>query len=131
MNRQVDAQEILRHTGAWKAPGTTDWLPTVFLKACGRPLAVILADITNAGFRLEYYPRRFRAGGVVVLAKPGKTMAEKRTPGGWRPIPLLSAVGKVIEAAIARRIVEAAESHQLLPEGQIGNRRERSTELVI
>jgi retron-type reverse transcriptase len=58
-------------------------------------------------------------------------MAQKRTPGGWRPITLLSAVGKVIETAIGRRIADAAESHQLLPEGQMGNRRERSTELAI
>ena len=134
IQRTVDASEIteiLRRTGAWKAPGTSDWLPTGFLKACGRPLAEILAKITNASFALEYYPRRFRAAGVVVLAKPGKTIAQKQTPGGWRPIALLSAVGKVIEAVIGRRIADAAEEHGLLPEGQMGNRRERSTELAI
>jgi hypothetical protein len=134
ISRKVTADEIqgiIRHTGAWKAPGTNDWLPTGFLKACGRPLAEILAEITNASFALEYYPKYFRSGGVVVLAKPGKTIAQKRTPGGWRPITLLSAVGKVIETAIGRRIADAAEAHQLLPEGQMGNRKERSTELAI
>ena len=69
--------------------------------------------------------------GVVVLAKPGKTIAQKRTPGGWRPITLLSALGKVIETAIGRRITEAAEAYQLLPKGQMGNRKEWSTELAI
>ena len=134
ISRKVDAgeiQDIIRNTGAWKAPGTNDWLPTGFLKACGHPLAAILAEITNASFALEYYPKRFCAGGVVVLAKPGKTMAQKRTPGGWRPITLLSALGKVIETVIGKRIAEAAETHRLLPEGQMGNRKERSTELAI
>lgn len=66
-----------------------------------------------------------------MLAKPGKTMAQKRTLEVWRPITLLSAIGKVIETAIGKRIPEAAETHPLLPDGQMGNRRERSTELEI
>ena len=127
----AEIQGILQSTGAWKAPGTDDWLPTGFLRACGPPLAAIIAEITNASFALEYYPKRFRVGGVVVLAKPGKTLAQKRTPGAWRPITLLSALGKVVETAIGKRIAEAAETHRLLPEGQMGNRKDRSTELAI
>ena len=124
-------EDIIWNTGAWKAPGTNDWLPTGFLKACGYPLAAILAEITNASFALEYYSKRFYAGGVVVRVKPGKMMAQKYTLGGWRLITLLSALGKVIETAIGKRIAEAVETHRLLPEGQMGNRKERSTELAI
>ena len=102
-----------------------------FLKACGHPLAAILAEITNASFALEYYSKRFCAGGVVVLVKPGKIMVQKCTPGGWRPITLLSALGKVIEIVIGKRIAKAAETYRLLLEGQMGNRKERSTELAI
>ena len=105
ISRRVDAgeiQDIIWNTGAWKALGTNDWLPTGFLKACGHPLAAILAEITNASFILEYYPKQFYAGGVVVLVKPGKTMAQKCTPGGWRPITLLSALRKVIEIVIGK-----------------------------
>ena len=134
MSQRVDAdeiQEILRNTGAWKAPGTHNWLPTGFLKACGRPLGATLAEIANASFSLEHYPKQFQAGGGVVLAKPGKTIAQKQTLGGWRPITLLSAIGKVVKIAIVKQIAEAAETHQLLPEGQMGNRKGRSTELAI
>jgi len=87
--------------------------------------------ITQASFELEYFPQRFRSAGVVVLRKPGKTVKQQQTAGGWRPISLLSAVGKLIEAAIARRITDAAESQGLLPEGQMGNRKNRSTELAV
>jgi hypothetical protein len=133
IDRQVDAEEIsaiLRRTGAWKAPGP-DYIPAGFLKACGKPLYEALAELANASFRLEYFPKRFRTANVVVLRKPGKTVEEQRSPKAWRPISLLSTVGKVIEAAICRRITEAAEANGLLPEGQMGNRRERSTELAI
>lgn len=102
-----------------------------FLKACGEPLYEALAELTNASFRLEYFPKRFRTANVVVLRKAGKTVEEQKSPKAWRPISLLSTVGKVIEATISRRITEAAETHNLLPEGQMGNRRERSTELAV
>src|SRR5436190_13006668 len=134
VGREVNAAEvteILCKTGAWKVPGTTNWLPTGFLKACRTLLAEALARITNASFTLEYYPKRFKVVGVVVLAKPGKTIAQKQTLGGWCPIALLSVVGKIIETVVSRRVADTAEDHRLLPEGQMGNRRERSTELAI
>jgi len=40
-------------------------------------------------------------------------------------------VGKIIEAAVGERLAEAAEEAHILPEGQIGNRKNRSTELAI
>ena len=49
---------------------------------------------------------------------------------GWRPIALLSTIGKVIEAIVARRLADTAEVNHLVPEGQMGNRRYRSTELA-
>ena len=67
----------------------------------------------------------------MVLWKPGKTIKQQQTAGGWRPISLLSAIGKLIEAVIGRRIIDAAESQGLLPNGQMGNRKNRSTELAI
>jgi hypothetical protein len=66
-----------------------------------------------------------------VLPKPNKTTAQKSTPGAWRPISLLNSLGKVVEAALARRILDAAEAENLLPDGQMGNRRNRSTELAV
>jgi hypothetical protein len=44
---------------------------------------------------------------------------------------LLNAIGKIIEAAFARLIINAAKAKQLLPDGQISNKRDRSTNLVI
>lgn len=80
---------------------------------------------------MEHFPQRFRSSRVVVLRKPGKPLAVQKTPGGWRPIALLSTVGKVLEAIIGERIAGAAEERQILPEGQMGNRKGRSTALAI
>jgi hypothetical protein len=66
-----------------------------------------------------------------VLQKPGKPPATYWTPVGYRPIALLPTIGKVIEAIVAKRVTEAAEANNLLPEEQMGNRAYRSTELAI
>ena len=128
--RTEDVQEILKNTSAWKAPGLDD-LPVGFLRACGKPLAEILATIVTACLTFEYFPQRFRCTEVVVLAKPGKTGKIKHTPGAYRPIALLSAIGKIIEKTMGDRIAAAAERYDLLPRGQMGNRPGRSTELAI
>ena len=124
-----DIQQVIKCTGAWKAPGE-DLLPAGFLKACGKPLLEVLSSLVEASFTLAYYPRRFRAARVVVIPKPNKTTQQRETPGGWRPIALLSAVGKIFEAIIAERITAAAEKAGVLPDGQMGNRKSRSTELA-
>jgi len=80
---------------------------------------------------LEHYPIQFKKAAVVVLRKSGKTLLQQQTAGAYRPISLLSTIGKVIEAIIGRRIASAAEAHKLLPTLQMGNRPKRSTELAI
>lgn len=122
-----DVVTALQHMAPWKTPGP-DGFPIGFLRACGYPLAAILADIYDACIRLGVWPPAFKATVVTVMPKPGKTAAQKRLAGGWRPISLLSCLGKVLEWIIARRVTQAAENHNLLPEGQFGNRRGRSTE---
>jgi hypothetical protein len=46
--------------------------------------------------------------------------------GGWRPIALLSTIGKTIEDIITKRIANAAGEKNLLPASQMGNRINRS-----
>ena len=133
VNQRVDADDVayvLRNMSAWKAPGF-DLLPAGFLKACGTPLHEALAKLADASFRHEHFPRCFRAARTAVIPKPGKTNEQRATAGAWRPVALLSTVGKVLEAIIGQRIANAAEEHRLLPEGQMGNRRGRSTELAV
>jgi hypothetical protein len=43
----------------------------------------------------------------------------------------LNIVGKIVKAAFARRITNVIKAKHLLPDGQMGNRRERSTDLAI
>jgi hypothetical protein len=66
---------------------------------------------------------------TVVIKKPGKP--DYSEPKAYRPIALLSTIGKVLESVIARQISYLIERHQLLPENDFGGRRRHSCEQAI
>jgi hypothetical protein len=43
----------------------------------------------------------------------------------------LNTVGKIIEATFAQRIINIAEAKHLLSDGQMGNKRNKSTDLAV
>ena len=51
--------------------------------------------------------------------------------GAWCPIALLSTLGKVLESVMACRLSELAGQHKLLPDAQMGDRGNRSTEVAL
>lgn len=120
----------MRKTSPWKAPGE-DLFPTGFLKACGKPLAQVVAILATRCLQLGWFPTRFKRAKTVVLPKPGKTPPTYQTAGGYRPIALLPTLGKVIESVVARKVTQAAEANGLLPDEQMGNREHRSTEMAV
>ena len=62
------------------------------------------------------------------LLKEGMMYAN---PKMYRPIALLSTLGKVLEKLYAQRIEAIAEERKLLPCQQMGARKKRSTESVL
>ena len=88
----------------------------------GQPLVQALSTLLNRCWAAEYYPKQFRTARTIVLRKPDTS--DKRDysdPGAWRPIALLSTLGKVFESVIAQRLSNLAEQHNLLLDTQMGN----------
>ncbi|XP_044717870.1 reverse transcriptase (RNA-dependent DNA polymerase) domain-containing protein [Hirsutella rhossiliensis] len=66
---------------------------------------------------------------IIPLRKPDKgdyTLAK-----AWRPISLLSTLGKILEAVVAERISYAAEAQGLLPANHFGARKRRSADQAL
>jgi hypothetical protein len=116
-----EIKDIIRNSRPWKAP-KDDGLSIGLLKACGKLLFRALAALASSSFQAAYFPKRFKKARITILLKPNKTAAQKFTPGAWRPISLLNAVGKIVEAAFARRITSVAEDKKLLSDGQMENK---------
>ena len=86
-------------------------------RSCGDSLFPWLRNIAAASLHLGHWPSHFKESRTIITPKPGKTARERQKAKGWRPIALLSTVGKAIEAIVARRLANTAEENHLLPEG--------------
>uniref|UniRef100_A0A093ULR6 Retrovirus-related Pol polyprotein from type-1 retrotransposable element R1 n=1 Tax=Talaromyces marneffei PM1 TaxID=1077442 RepID=A0A093ULR6_TALMA len=94
----------------WKAPGE-DGLPAM------------------TSLRDSELPSQWRNAKIIPLKKPAKE--NYSLAKSWRPISLLSTLGKILEAVIAERISYAVETFGLLPANHFRARKRRSAEQAL
>ena len=94
------------------------------LKRYTRLLVAHLLALYNSSFALGYVPSAWKLAHIILIHKPDKDPQE---PSSYRPISLLSCVGKVMERIVKHRLNQHAEENRLLPEYQAGFRQKRST----
>ncbi|GAA93188.1 reverse transcriptase, partial [Aspergillus luchuensis IFO 4308] len=111
----------------WKVPGQDD-LPAVVWQNTWPVTGNLIVAIFRASIRLGYAPKVWRSAKIVVLRKPGK---DPSLPKAYRPISLLSTLGKALESIVATRISYLVEKHHLLPENHFGARAGRSCEQAL
>ena len=93
------------------SPGT-DRLTVRLLKACWQHVRLFIHQIYQNCLELQHFPLNWKVAEVAMIPKAGKT--DYSTPRAWRPIALLSCLGKGLERIIARRFSWTALKTQLL-----------------
>ena len=83
-----------------------------------------LLNIYNQMFSLGNFPTQFKRGLIIPIYKPGKP---KDQVSSFRPITMLSCVGKVFEKIIKNRLEYVIEENKILNVQQCGFRRGQST----
>lgn len=106
-----------------KAPGP-DEIPGIALQKLPEKQIVELTNIINSTFKLCHFPTPWKHASLALIKKPNKP---DNDPTSYRPISLLSAIGKVAERAIADKIRFEMEKLDNLPNEQIGFRTQHST----
>jgi hypothetical protein len=86
-------------------------------------------DVAKAYFAIGYYPRLRRAMITYILCKEGK--ADYSLPGSYRPIILENTLSKILERVVVDYIADIAEEHTLLPQSQMGARKNHLILLVF
>lgn len=130
-NPDVTVEEIgyaVHRIKPWKAPGT-DGLPHVVWREVWSVLKRWIHAIFSASLRLGSMPAPWRIARILPLRKPDKP--DYTIPEAYRPISLLSTLGKILELVVARRLSYWAETHNLLPTNQFGARPRRSCEQAL
>ncbi|KAI1047149.1 hypothetical protein LB505_010119 [Fusarium chuoi] len=120
--RDVDAEKlrtIIKGLKNNKAPGP-DKVPNEAIKLGMELLLPYFVLGFRACLNLSLHPANFKDSIIVMLLKAGK---EPDKPESYRPISLLSTVGKLYERILADMMLDVLKEHpHLLPATQFGNK---------
>jgi retron-type reverse transcriptase/endonuclease/exonuclease/phosphatase family metal-dependent hydrolase len=113
----------LANTNPGKASGP-DKIRAKSLKALPMAGAETLTEICHAALELNYFPKAWKKADIILIRKPLKTGT---APDHYRPISIISNLGKVYERVILTHITAITESLGILPDVQHGFRPHHST----
>ncbi|PNP37022.1 hypothetical protein TGAMA5MH_11082 [Trichoderma gamsii] len=124
---EEETREAVLGTGN-TSPGS-DGITVALLAAAWPHMAKAVHMLFLSAVRVGYHPRAFRNAEVVMIPKPGK--APHNTAKKWRPISLLSCIGKGLERLLARRVARTAIAFGIIPAQYFGALPKRAcTDLV-
>lgn len=122
---QQEVDTIIQNLRIGKAPGR-DEITNQAIQAGGPQLAEAICCIANSCLKSGTFPSVLKVAWTAILRKPHKP--DYTNPTAYQPIALLSCLGKVVEAVIALRFKNQADSRGILPTGHYGGRQQRLTE---
>ncbi|KJZ70298.1 hypothetical protein HIM_10305 [Hirsutella minnesotensis 3608] len=105
------------------SPGS-DNITVRMLRAVWHAIGSLVHQLYQGCLTIGHHPKPFREAEVVMIAKLGRR--DLSTPRAWRPISLLSCLGKGLERLIARRLSWASIHFGVLHPQQIGALPKRS-----
>ena len=94
-----------------------------FLTYMPKEIRCHLLHIFNIIYEGNFIPQQWKTADIIPIPKPGKDPAD---PAAYRPISLLSVVGKLMERLVNNRLKWLLETKNILPSQQFGSRNNRS-----
>ena len=115
-------QKLIFELDSSKANGP-DSIPVTVLRHCAPELSSILSKIFNLCLKSSTFPTCWKQAVVVPVPKKG----DLTNAANYRPISLLSVVGKIFERILNEQIWKHLEAHNLFSDVQFGFRHQRSS----
>jgi hypothetical protein len=94
------------------------------LKNYSKLLVQHLTNLFNSILKHGYIPASWKKANIILILKPKK---DKQHPSSYRPISLLSCLGKLLERIIKQRLMLELERRNILSQHQAGFRSGKST----
>ena len=104
-----------------------DLISNKMLKCVADQIKFPLAHLINLSMELSFIPTSWKLGKVTPIFKH----TDPTAIGFYRPISILSSLGKCLEAAVYKQIIEYLEYNELLFPDQYGFRKKHSTEQLL
>ena len=122
--REDEVEDALLDISQDKAPGV-DGLITRVWRELWPVLKGQICRLFRLSLRQGKLAPQWKIAKIIPFKKGGKD--DYTQAKSYRPISLLSTLGKLLEAVVARRIVYLTEVYGLLPNNHFGARKQRST----
>lgn len=118
-----EVQTIIKQLKSFKAPGI-DGIQNILLKKLPFRALILITKIFNGCIKIGCFPATFKLAKVVPIPKPGK---DHKLTTSYRPISLLSCLGKVFEKILYARLSSFATVNDVIAKEQFGFRPQHST----
>lgn len=118
-----ELHNVLKELKPRKAPGEDEIL-NIFLKNLPLNMRKILLKLFNACLVKSYFPKFWKIASIFPIPKSGK---DQSTPSGYRPISLLSNLGKTYEKLLLLRLNKFIRNNDVIKNHQFGFRESHST----
>ena len=115
--------KIIKKLKVKKAPGL-DGVPNILIKRLPLAAVELLTKIVNACIDRCYFPSVFKTAKVIPILKPKK---DPKSSISYRPISLLSSIGKIFERVIRDKLNGFLTEKAIIKDEQFGFREEHST----
>lgn len=115
--------EIISQLKVRKACGS-DQVTNRVIKNLSRAAIVLLTKIFNSCWLFCYFPTKWKIAKILPFPKPGKDLS---VPASYRPISLLSCLGKLFEKLILDLLADFEDNNKIVIVQQFGFRKEHST----
>lgn len=96
-----EVETVLNAQNPKKAPGPDGFTSDICARAIRCKMEIFMA-IANKCLSISYFPKQWKQAHVVILTKPGKS--DYTHPKSYRPIGLLSILGKTVEKLLVGRL---------------------------
>lgn len=116
-------KSVIRKLKVKKAPGP-DTITNSTIKQFSEFTLKFLVQIYNICYRISYFPKAWKVGKIIPIPKPNKDL---KNPKNYRPITLLSNVGKLFESLILLKISKFECQNDFLINQQFGFKSGHST----
>jgi hypothetical protein len=121
--RITEVRRVLSALKCRTAPGMDEIAP-ILLRHFPTVAIAHLSSLFTSALTLGHFPSSWKQATVIAIPKPRKPPTH---PNSYRPISLLSAISKVLERIIARRLEHHVQQTHIIPNEQFGFRKRQST----
>lgn len=90
-----------------------DGIPNIALRHISKKIVTYYSVLFNNALNWKYFPRDWKHAKVIALKKPGK---DDKKLDNYRPISLLSNIGKIYEVIINKALLKICDDKEIIPE---------------